>query len=1027
VIRALVRSSVQRPVTVLMAFLALCVLGTIALVRIPLQAMPDGFVLPNLWVGVDYGNATPQETEIQVTRPIEDQLSTLVGLSSMESTSDAGGSWFDLEFSRDVDMDDAYNDVVDRMERALADLPAEVTRYWIWRWNPADQPIVWAGAALPDGLEDPYWTLTQVIQKRIERVPGVGKVEAWGASPQRVAIDLKLDELVKDRVSIYGLMGMLAQDNFQLASGKLLDRGQVRYVRSLARWGGVEQLRALPVQPGVRLGHVADVAMRPFEVREIDHINGKPGSALAIYKESGANTVAVSDAVESAFRELEQDGRLMGAHFFTFFSQGDLIRRGLDSVRFSALTGGIFAVVILLVFLRELKVTVLIAACIPFSTLLTVTVLYFTGGSLNIISLMGLMLSVGMVVDNAIVVVESIYLHRQQGASPFRAAVEGTSEVGLAITMATLCHVVVFLPVILMTGDAELSFFMGALGLPVVFALLASLLVSLVFTPLTTTLLSTTSLREEAAWSRRLTGLYGRALAAVLRRRSDAGFGVFALLMLTLVIPVQGVRCESEAEGNLSDFTLRYTMPSSMSQDDKLAVVNTVEKFVDDNRDRWGVEVHRSRVDGGSTRGRTWVTLERDPPEGALDREEVLADAQDHLPQIPGVEISVGRSEDQGDNSSLGIALRGEDTETLRELGEEVRRRLVAIPGVLAVHADVESGGEQEVRLDVDRDASARSGLDSRRIGQTVAFALRGSTLSPLVTSDREIEVKAAFQDAEHTELNELLDLPVGTTSGGVVPLRAVVHPQVAPGLGGIHREARQTAWPMTVELDPKAGSDAVRAAVGAVIGSMALPQGYSWDWGFRDRDRESDNQALLLAMTLSIVFVFVIMGVLFESFLLPMAILTTIPMAICGVYWTLHLTGTPLDVMGGIGLVVLVGVVVNNGIVLIDHVAQRRAAGLDRTEALIEAGQRRLRPILMTALTTIVGILPMAFGDDNLIGIPYAPLGRVVAGGMATGTLLTLFFLPYLYAVLDDMRASGRRWFAWVAGNDGTTARSQG
>lgn len=1026
-IKALVRLSVYRPVTVLMAFLALCVLGAIALQRIPLQAMPDGFVLPNLWVGVDYGNATPQETEIQVTRPIEDQLSTLVGLSSMESTSDSGGSWFDLEFGRDVDMDDAYNDVVDRMERALADLPPEVTRYWIWRWNPSDQPIVWAGASLPDTLEDPYWTLTQVIQKRIERVPGVGKVETWGANPKRVAIDLNIDEIVKNRVSIYSLMSMLGADNFQMASGKLLDRGQVRYIRSLARWSGVEQLRALPVVEGVRLGNVADVTMRPYEVREINHINGKPGSALAIYKESGANTVSTAEAIDQAFRDLEKDARLQGARFFTFFSQGDLIRRSLDSVRDSALAGGFFAIIILLLFLREVRMTLLIAACIPFSTLLTVTVLYFNGGSLNIISLMGLMLSVGMVVDNAIVVVESIYLHRQQGAAPRRAAVDGTIEVGLAITLSTLTSVVVFLPVILMSGDAKLSFFMGALGLPVVFALLASLLVSLVFTPLTTTLLGKESLREEPRWSRRLSEWYGRALAVVLRRRSDTGFGVFALLMLTLVIPVQAVRCETSAEGNLNDFTLRYTMPSAMSQDEKLAVVDQVEKFVQDNHDRWGVEVYRSRVGEGSTRGRTWVTLDREAPEGALDRDDVLQDAQDHLPQIPGVEISVGRSEDQNDDATIGIALRGEDTDTLRELGEEVRRRLVAIPGVLAVHTDVESGGEQEVRLNVDRDASVRSGLDARRIGQTVAFSLRGSSLAPLVTPDREIDVKAAFADAEHTELGELLDVPVGTTTGGVVPLRAVVHPEVAPGLGGIRREARQTAWPMTIELDPKASSDQVRAAVGAVIGSMALPQGYGWDWGFRDRDQDQDNQALLLAMALSIVFVFVIMGVLFESFLLPLAILTTIPMAICGVYWTLHLTGTPLDVMGGIGLIVLVGVVVNNGIVLIDHVTQRRATGLDRTEALIEAGQRRLRPILMTALTTIVGILPMALGDDTLIGIPYAPLGRVVAGGMTTGTLLTLFFLPYLYAVLDDMRASGRRWFAWVAGTDGPPARSQG
>ncbi len=1016
-IALLVRFSVTRPVTVLMGFLALCVLGAIAWARIPLQAMPEGFVLPNLWVGVSYSNATPQETEAQITRPVEEQLGTLGGLKSMGSESDAGGAWFDLEFSRDVDMDAAYNDVVDRMERSLAELPADVDRYWIWRWNPSDEPIVWAGVSLPRTLEDPYYTLSQVIQKRIERVPGVGKVESWGESPSRVSIDLDQQELVRDRISIYGLLRQLGADNFQLASGRITDRGRVVYVRSLARWSGPEELRALPVGEGVRLGHVADVRLAPYEIREINHINGEAGSALAVYKESGANTVQTAEAVDAAFRELEADPRLQGATFYTFFSQGDLIRDALDAVFDSALQGGLFAVLILMIFLRSARLTALIAACIPFSTLLTVTVLYFTGGSLNIISLMGLMLSVGMVVDNAIVVVESIYLRRQQGEPAGQAAIDGTVEIGLAITLSTLTSVVVFLPVILMSGDAMLSFFMGALGLPVVFALLASLLVALVFTPLTTTLVREGGLAEEPGWSRRLTRAYERSLSWVLARRSDAGFGVFALLMLTMVIPARGVSCEDQAEGNLNDFVLRYTLPSTMSADEKLAIVEQVEDFVDENRDRWGVKVHRSRVGESSSRGRTWVTLSEEPPEGALAREEVLEDAKEKLPDIPGVEITVGRSEGSDESSTIGLALRGEDTETLRGLGEEVRRRLGTVPGVLAVHADVESGGAQEVRLRVDREAASKSGLDATRVGQTVGFALRGAPLSPLVGEEREIEVKAALREAEHTELGALLDLPVGLGAGGLTPLRSVVRPEIGPGMAGIRREARVTAWPMTVELDPKADQGEVRAAVGALMEGLALPQGYGWDWGFRDRDREVDDEALLLAMGLSVVFVFVIMGVLFESFLLPLAILTTIPMALCGVFWTLHLTGTPLDVMGSIGLIVLVGVVVNNGIVLLDQVTQRRHQGLSRTEALVEAGGRRLRPILMTALTTIVGILPMAMGSESLVGIPYAPLGRVVAGGMVAGTLLTLFFLPYLYAVLDDMRDSGRRWLAWVAG----------
>lgn len=1015
-IRRLVRLSVHRPVSVLMAFLALCVLGAIAWVRIPLQMMPDGFVLPMLWVWVEYPNATPQETEERVVRPVEEQLATITGLSGLSSEAESDGGEFELHFGRDVAMDAAYNDVVDRMERALAELPSEVDRYWVWRWNPADEPIVWAGVSLPEGIDDPYWTLTQIVQKRVERVPGVGKVEAWGAPPKRVAIDLDYDEMVRSRVSIYSLIERLASDNFQLATGRLTDRGKVRYVRSLARWRDVDELRALPVQTGIRLGDLAHVELRPFEDKSINHINGQEGAAIAVYKESGANTVETAEATLEAFRALEQDARLLGARFYTFFSQGKLIRQSLDSVLESAFEGGVFAILILLLFLRQVRMTLLIAACIPFALLITVTVLQMTGQSLNIISLMGLMLSVGMVVDNAIVVVESIYLRRQAGEEARSAAVEGTSEVGLAIVLSTMTSMVVFLPVILMSGDAMFSFFMGALGFPVVFALLASLLVALVFTPLTTTLLKGGRLLPEPGWSRWLTAAYQRGLRRVLARRSDSGMGVLAMLVLTLVIPARAVSCQDEADGNLNDFVLRYEVSGNLSQEERLQIVNTVEGFVEDNRDRWGVEVHRSRMSSDSNRGRTWVTLAEDPPEGALDRDAVLEDAKSKLPDLPGVRLTVGRGEGGEQNTTLSLALRGEDTTTLSQLSEEVRRRLEGVPGVLDVHSDIESSGQREVRLRMDRDASVRQGLDALDVGQTVGFALRGTRLPPLVLPDREVEVRAALEDAEHTELGELLEVPLASRAG-LVPLRAVVKPEIGAGYGEINREQRQTAWPMTIDLDTKIGMEDLRGRVSVALDSMAFPRGYGWDWGWRDRDEEQDNAALLLALALGVVFVFVIMGVLFESFLLPLAIITTIPMALVGVYWTLHLTDTPLDVMGGIGLVVLVGVVVNNGIVLLDQVTRRRAEGLDRTEALVEAGGRRLRPILMTALTTIAGLIPMAVGSDTVVGIPYAPLGRVVAGGLVAGTLLTLFFLPYLYAVLDDMRGSGRRWFAWVAG----------
>ncbi|RME20771.1 MAG: efflux RND transporter permease subunit [Deltaproteobacteria bacterium] len=1016
--------SVHRPITVTMGFIALVVLGVIAWTRIPLEMMPGGFELNEMWVWVPYRDSTPQENEATLVKPIEEQLSTVEGLKSLSSRASSGSASFSLEFHRSIGMDTAYNEVVDRMERAMADLPDDVERYWIWRWNPSDEPIIWAGMSFPDEVEDPYTLAHDVIGKRVERVPGVGKVDVWGVDARRVFVDFKLDALVQHGLDLGSIMRALGGDNFQLASGRIVDRGRVRYVRSLARWEDLDTLRQHPVAPGITLSDIADIEYRLDPSASIAHIDGDDGAALAINKESGANTVGTAKAVAEAFRALESDPRLQGARIFTFFDQGQLIQESLDNLIQTALTGGLCAVVILFAFLRDWRMTALIAACIPVTLMLTVTILYFTGGSLNLLSLMGLMLAVGMVVDNAIVVVEAIYARRQAGEGRTFAAVEGAAEVGLAITMSTLTTMVVFLPVILMSGDANFSFFMGQIGFPVVFALATSLLVALLFTPLTTTLIRgrrTASGGEqvptEPRWVTGLTARYRRGLAWVLAHRTDALVGAVALFTLSYVLPFRTVECTPSADGNINDFVVRYEVPADFTYRERLAVVDAFEDWVDAHHDTWGVKVHRSRLAADSTHGRTYVYLEEDRPDGAMTRDEVIEDARRSLPQLPGVVASIGwQSEGNGEDRSIELVLRGEDTDTLRTLSQEVARRLRAVEGVMSVTDGLEAEGGRELQLVVDREAASRAGISAMAIGQTVGFALRSSQLPPFYDDGREVDVIARFRLEDRQDVGRLLDFPMwSAVTGQVTPLRALVRTEVAPGVGEISRRDRTTAWPITVDLDEDTDPGTAWKRVDAALADLELPPGYSIDKGRRFDDQSADNEAMLLAVGMSIVFVFLIMGVLFESFLLPLAIITTVPMALFGAWWTLYLTDTGMDPMGGIGVVVLIGVVVNNGIVLIDLVTRLRHEGMPRDEALVEAGRRRLRPILMTALTTIFGLLPMAMGSATFIGIPYAPMGRVVAGGMVAGTFLTLFFLPYLYSVLDDMRTSARHWLGWV------------
>lgn len=1003
------RFAVNRPVTVLMGFLGLCVLGLIAFFRVPLQMMPSGFEPPYLWVWVPYQDSSPAETDAQIVRPLEEQLSTLPGIKSLESNANSGSASFSIELYQSVNPDEAYAGVVDRIERAMPELPDDVQYYGIYRFDPSDEPIVYAGVSIDESLEDPYDTVTRVVQKRLERVPGVAKIEVWGVDEKVVFIDFHRDALIAYGVSLVDLMGQLSSDNFQLASGKITEDGEVRYVRSLARYEGVDDIKRMPVGPGVVLSDVATVRYRSEKSASFNHIDGREACGIAISKESSANTVEVSRAVNAAFAELEADPRTTGLKFHTFFSQGELIEDSINNLLGTMAQGGLFAVLVLYLFLRDLRVTLLISACIPLSMLFTVGVLYFTGGSLNLLSLLGLMIAVGMVVDNAIVVVETIYRWRQhEHADPRTAAIEGTSEVNLAILLSTSTTMVVFLPMILMSEDAMFSFFMGSLGFPVIFALGASLVVALLFTPVATVYLREGKLAEEPRWSAWLTRVYVAGLRRVLTHRFDTFIGVMGVLILTAVVPFQSVGCTDQGGSSMSDFTLRFEVPSTFTPRERLDVLTRLEGVIEAHREEWGVRVYRSRLNSSSNTGSIYAYLRDDFEDMSLD--EVREAATEALPEIPGVRVWSGWGSDSGrEGNVITLELEGEDADTLAQLAEEVLRRARTVPGVLSAENTVEEGGRDELHVNVDRESAARYGLSAQAVGRTLAFAMRGRELSKLQMEGREVTVFARFAAADRADLDTMRDLPmVGLR--GPVPMRAVTEVEYARGFSSIKRIDRRTALPLRIELDEDFDMPQAYAALEVALADMEFPRGYGWNKGDRFDDQMANDEARDMALVLSIVFVFLLMAFLFESFILPMAILTTIPLALVGVFWTLYLTDTSIDVMGGVGLVILVGVVVNNGIVLIDLVTQLRAEGFSRTEALLQGAERRMRPILMTALTTIVGLIPMAIGSSTFIGIPYAPLGRVVGGGIAASTVLTLFFVPYMYTLLDDLRAVAGR-----------------
>ncbi|MFT4624500.1 MAG: HAE1 family hydrophobic/amphiphilic exporter-1 [Myxococcota bacterium] len=1009
----------DRPVTVLMAFIALLVIGIIAWTRVPVQMMPSGFDPGFLWVQVPYPNASPTEVDERIVRPVEAQLGTVAGIQRLRSRADDGSAGFGIEFHSSMDMDEAYNTVVDRLERAMVDLPEDVERYWIFRYNPNDDPIVWSGVTLPETIDDPLYVLETLVKPRLERLPGVASVDFYGVPQQAVYVDYDKDRVYAHGIDLGGIQRSLSGGNFQMASGQVVDRGLTLNARSLARIESVEALRSFPIQGDIVLGDIADVRLRAAYSTDIWRIDGLQAASLAVRKEASANTIAVAEAVELELTALEADPRLGGATFFTFFSQGELVGESIATLLNTALTGGLFAVFILYMFLREWRMTLLIAASIPFSLLITVAVLYWWGGSLNLISLMGLMLAVGMVVDNAIVVIETIYRRRAQGAGVRAAAVGGVGEVYLAIMASTATTMVVFLPVILMSEDAMFSFFMGQLGFPVVFALAASLLVALVFAPLATRYIGNAEIKADPPWLAWGTDRYADLLGWALTHRVDATMALLAATVLTLGVAVPNVQCAGEMDENLNDFTIRFTVPPQASIRERDAIVHTFEELVEANREAWGVRVYRARLGSDDNRGGVTVYLDTDGP---LPRDEVMEAAEAVLPtELPGVEATIGWSDgEQGGGNQVTLSVSGEDMSTLVELADEVARRVGSVPGVMDVDIDLSSEGADEIHLVIDRPAVARYGVSAQQVGGLVAYAMRGTRLPDLQTGEREIPVQAAFALADRSSLDTLLDYDVWSPAlMSLVPVRSLTDLETTKGPMRIRRIDRRTSTGVTLDLAEDADMSVVRLGLDAALEDMVFPRGYSWSRGMEFDKRGEDDDATLFALLLSVCFVFLLMGVLFESFVLPLSIITTVPMAMAGAMWALVLTGTGMDTMAGVGLVILVGVVVNNGIVLVDLVEQLRAEGTPRTQALIEAGRRRLRPILMTAMTTICGLLPMAFGASAFIGIPYAPLGRTVIGGLIAATLLTLCFVPYLYAVLDDARVAGRHWVAWILGSD--------
>ncbi len=1015
------RFAVNRPVTVLMSLVALLVVGYIASTQIAVELMPAGFSPPFLGVWTPYPNSNPKEVEEQIAKPIEEMVQTISGVKRVYTSSSSNGCWTMLRFEQETDMDLAYSQLRDRMDRVKSELPDDIERLYVRKWSNEDEPIMWVALIEKEPQEDAYFLVEQRIQKVLERVDGVAKVEIWGAEEKSIQILINQNKVKSYRINLYDVIQRLRADNFNISSGFVEEGNRKIFVRSIGKFRSLEDIRNLPVRgTNLRLKDLAEVTYDVPERRWRQSIDGKKAISLGVFKESMANTVALTHVLNEKFEnEIKNDAKLSGFEIEILFNQGQYIEESVDNLRSAGIWGGFFALSVLFFFLRRFRMTIIVNLAIPLSVLITITVLYFMGWTLNVITMMGLMISVGMVVDNSIVVLENIYRKRSEGKSSKEAALWGTSEVGLAVTMATMTTVVVFLPLILMNDSAGFRFYMFRIGMPVIISLIASLFVAMIFIPLAATRIVSKKEVKEPRIITRTNNLYRKILGWSVTHRMET-FVILILLMGSMIYASGNTPSTDDSQGNINDFRLWFELPENFTIDDTKRVFDAVEDTINVKRDIYNIRNINTRYshNWGQIRVflkpnevREWydVLVENIAlvtglkEKKIMNRKEVVEDIKKRLPKFPGVTIRTNWRREGNDDASLTVMLYGDDTGTLTTLAREVERRMASIEEIISLETDAEKGAD-EIHLHIKREQAKKYGISPQVISGTVQYALRGIPLPKYQTEEKEIDVRIQLREDDRRNLYQLRNLTFFSENGAEIPLDAVATFAINKGFGEIQRENGKTFLAVKA-VSTMENVEQLKGRVTRAMQGFEMPYGYTWSLGERSRRMDESNESQQFALILSGTFVFLLMGILFESFVLPLSVIVSIPFSFFGAFWILFLTDTPVDIMSRIGFIILVGIVVNNAIVLIDLVNRLRSEGYSRYDAIIEAGRHRFRPILMTAFTTIGGLIPMAVGNAAMIGIPYAPMGRTIIGGLMTSTMISLVAVPWAYTVFDDMR----------------------
>ena len=1026
---SLPRLAVRRPVTMSMISGVVVLLGAVALVRLPVDLMPD-VTYPSLTVVVTYPDVGPLEIEELITRPLEQAVSVIAGLEDINSTSEEGQSTVRLNFGWGVDLNEAANDLRTRIDRIRNQLPEDAEPPIVWKFDAASFPIMFLG--LESDMDSV--TLREVaendVSPRLERVPGVGTVDVRGGLRRQIRVELAKDKITALELAVNDIITLLGTENRNVPIGELDDGDMTYLLRSPGEFTSLDDIRNIVVMTRggvpVYMRDIAEVSDGTEDRGQLVRINGRSAVQISISKQSGRNSVAVARAVRE---EIDRINETMPAlRLTTRMDSAVFVERSIAAVRNVVLWGGVLVIGVLFAFLRNVRTTLIICAAIPISIIGTFAMIYFAGFTLNTLTFGGLALGVGMIVDASIVVLENTFRHMEAGKDRLTASVDGAEEVGGAIVASTLTQVAVFLPLLFLTGIASIVF--GQLAIVVMIALAMSLFVAVTLVPaMTSRMLRLPPPRDQRTgivgvlmtvserWLDRIDDIYRNGIHRALAHCPTVVLVAAALIVVTVALVPQ-VNVELTPEVDEGEVRIYARLPVGTRFERTEAMMLELETMVRSQiPEAVNITTYAGSGGGGpwrsstSHRGSMNVTLV-DRADRTRSSNDIAMTLRRSLNLLPGVTIRTRAaggnwamtrlmsSVSGEDSTRLSLEIRGHDLDDAQQVSD----RAVAVMNDIAGIADAESGIEQrrpELAVYVDRSKAALLGLRVAEVAEALRTGVSGTEAAFYRERGDEYPIVVRLREEDRARTGDINDVPLSTPTGLVIPARNVISLQADAGPQQIDRNNQERIVRVNAEIETTL-SEAV-AAVSARIPEMDPPADFSVGFGAEVKEQAESFAQLRLVLLLAVLLVYAVMAAQFESLRDPFIIILSIPLAGIGVVGALLVTDTPFSIQAFMGVIVLGGLVVNNAILLVDYTnILRRRDGLPLRDAVALAGRTRLRPILMTTITTMLGMVPMALGIGEGSELQ-APLARVIIGGLLSSTLVTLVVVPVVYTMLEE------------------------